>query len=266
MSKQGPTLQEYRKMSASELKRINKDALVKAIAESTESDEESGLLQELRVIHKGQEELKGMIDNFMARLISLESAVEDMKRNERWKPEVDAHETRIAALERTIETELKENRVALERQQKYLEDMDSKERGKNLIIVGLSESDGEDQDVGKVKAILTSLEAGDGELEIKRLGTKAENSRRPILVTVASKKIRDDLVKKARTSKSQLLKDIRVKRDTHPSIRREWGRLHGVKMEEERKPENAAKTIAIDYKKRQVTCDNAVIASWNPVF
>jgi hypothetical protein len=39
-----------------------------------------------------------------------------------------------------------------------------------------------------------------------------------------------------------------------------------VKEEEEKKPENAAKTIAIDYKKREVTCDNAVIASWRPVF
>jgi hypothetical protein len=200
MSNQVPILQEYRKLSASELKKISKEALVKAIAESSESDEESDLLQKLRAIHQGQEELKGKIDNFMARLISLESAVEDMKRNEKWKPEVEAHETRIAALERTIETELKESRVALERQQKYLEDMGSKERGKNLIIIGLSESDGEDEDEGKVKAILTSLEAGGDEIGIKRLGTKAENSCRPVLVIVASKKIRDDLVKEARAS------------------------------------------------------------------
>jgi hypothetical protein len=204
--------------------------------------------------------------DYLARLISLESEVQELKKNEKWKPEVEDHENRIAALEKTINTELKESMVALENQQKYLEDMDSRERGRNLIVVGLSEVEDEEEDREKVKAILTSLEADDNETEIKRLGKKAENSVRPVLVIMASKKIRDDLVKKARTSKSQLLRDIRVKRDAHPSIRREWRRLHEVKEEEEKKPENAAKTIAINYKKREVMCDNAVIASWKPVF
>jgi hypothetical protein len=174
-------------------------------------------------------------------------------------------EQRVAELEGTIQTQNEEGRKILGQQQKFLEEIDCKERGRNLILVGLAEHESEEQDRVDTKAILDALEYKEN-YDIVRLGKKEENKTRALLVIVTSKSARDSLVTKARTCQNRALKDIRVKRDMHPALRNEWSRLFRIKEEEEKKPENAHAPIVMDFKKRQVKHGDRVLASWNPVF
>ena len=57
-----------------------------------------------------------------------------------------------------------------------------------------------------------------------------------------------------------------LKKDQHPSIRNEWGRLHAVVREEKAKAENAGCTISLDPKKREVLKDGTVIDQWRMSF
>ena len=58
-------------------------------------------------------------------------------------------------------------------------------------------------------------------------------------------------------------KDIYIKKDLHPAVRREWGRLHEVKATEQNRPENAGCQIVLD-SRREVTRDGVVIDKWSP--
>ena len=57
-----------------------------------------------------------------------------------------------------------------------------------------------------------------------------------------------------------------IKKDQHPFVRREWGRLHAVMKEEKAKPENASCTINIDPKTCGVLKDGIVIDQWRMSF
>ena len=56
---------------------------------------------------------------------------------------------------------------------------------------------------------------------------------------------------------------VYLKRDQHPSIRREWKRLYDVLKAELQKPENVGHHLVLDYKNKQVKRDNLVIDSWD---
>ena len=50
-----------------------------------------------------------------------------------------------------------------------------------------------------------------------------------------------------------------MKKDVHRVIRQEWKRLGDVETTEKAKPVNQGCTIRLDYKRREVTCDGAMI-------
>ena len=66
-----------------------------------------------------------------------------------------------------------------------------------------------------------------GQLTIKQLGDVQEGKCRPILVETESTTIRNRIVAHAKNLKDdgEQYKKIRVKKDTHPAVRREWKRL-----------------------------------------
>ena len=62
------------------------------------------------------------------------------------------------------------------------------------------------------------------------------------------------------------LSKVFIKKDQHPFVRREWGRLHAVMKEEKSKPENTGCNINLDPKKREILKDGVVIDQWRMSF
>ena len=81
---------------------------------------------------------------------------------------------------------------------------------------------------------------------------------RPILVTLedfTKRRLILEKSKELKTATSITIEDenldlskVFIKKDQHPFVRREWGRLHAVMKEEKSKPENAGFDINIDPK------------------
>ena len=92
-----------------------------------------------------------------------------------------------------------------------------------------------------------------------------QNNRRPILVTVASKIIRDNILQKTRQLKDagDEYNRVYVKKDVHPSIRKEWKRLFDAEKTEKERPENAGCVVHFDKRERKLYVDGNVIDSWN---
>ena len=86
-----------------------------------------------------------------------------------------------------------------------------------------------------MKEILRSLgevDTQDGLVtSMRRIGEAKDNKLRPILVSVSSGQQRNKIVDAARNNAA--LGNIRIKKDTSPAVRKEWGRLFKVKEEEE---------------------------------
>ena len=173
-------------------------------------------------------------------------------------------------------------------QMRFLETIDSKERGKNVIITGIVENSNlklekQVNDVisatGYVNANLLlneddndyGLFINEEKLSVKRLGkarTDADPTRpRAVLLQVTNKKVRDDIVACASTLKGKegYIK-IYIKKDVHPAIRKEQGRQRKRLYDEKNNPQNADKTIVFDWKRRVIICDEKIIDRFCPNF
>ena len=144
--------------------------------------------------------------------------------------------------------------------------MDRKERECNIVILGVPEGaealDGATSDNAKVKKVWEAAGITCNIKSSKRIGNPEK--RRPILVVVNSREDRDAALDKAKTLKDkEVYKRIFVKRDTHPSVRAEWTRLHEVVRREKDNPDNAACDIKLDYRARKVFKDGSVIDQWS---
>lgn len=168
-----------------------------------------------------------------------------------------------------LKAQLAQQGQVLKQQQMFLEKIDAKERGNNLILMGIPEGTflGADADAEKMQNVLELLDdegmASEGVItSVKRLGASESGKIRPILATATSKEMRNKIVNVARSKNQGVLADIRVKKDVDPSVRAEWKRLFESKEAEEKKAENAGHRIELDMRKRQVTRDGQVIDSW----
>ena len=159
----------------------------------------------------------------------------------------------------------------LEQQQRFLEQLDAKDRAKNLVITGVSEDQNlqdAENDRDKCNIIFQKIEVKNLHYELRRIGKAAEGRSRPILITLRSAKDREDVLGKTRKLKQagDEFKKIYVKKDQHPAVRKEWKRLFDAKREEEGKPENVGVTITMDTKQRVLRRNNIVIDRWKPSF
>ena len=159
----------------------------------------------------------------------------------------------------------KQNEV-ISKQQVFLEQLDRKERECNLVILGVPEGaealDGATEDNAKVKKVWEVAGITCSIKSSKRIGNPEK--RRPILVVVNSREDRDAALDKAKRLKDmEIYKRIFVKRDTHPSVRAEWTRLHEVVRREKENPDNALCDITLDYRARKVYKNGSVIDQWN---
>ena len=159
----------------------------------------------------------------------------------------------------------------LELQQSMVENLDRKNRESHIIITGVQEDqplDGSNNDDDKCKKILEKIGCAEDASSVKsvrRLG-KADNKKRPMLVVGTSVEWRNKVMDNANKLKTSgnTYKEIIIKKDVHPAVRREWWRLHTTKESEEKRPENVGHKISIDYMRRVVLRDDVVIDQWSP--
>ena len=96
---------------------------------------------------------------------------------------------------------------------------------------------------------------------------------RPLLVKTANKQMRDSLLEEAKKLKDKEdgvplaqkvgYDSVYVKKDIHPSVRREWKRLRDLVDTEKVKPANQGCDIKLDPKTRTVTRNGVVIDRWH---
>lgn len=174
----------------------------------------------------------------------------------------------------TLKKEYDTLKETVQFQQRTLERLDAKERSTNVVLMGIEEDkelDGSTTDMEKCKKVFSQIECDkDNVVEVKRLGKEADDrKKRPLLVVLKTSKNRDDVLKNSSKLKEKApvrYKDIYIKKDLHPAVRREWGRLHEVKTTEQNRAENAGCQIVLDFKKREVTRDGVVIDKWSPTY
>lgn len=177
-------------------------------------------------------------------------------------------------------TELQEqvNKQAeiITKQQRFLENIDRKERECNLVLYGVPDEnvslDGSTTDDRKIHKIWEETGASNEVRAVRRLGNRNSEANtgrdrryRVMLVTLASREDRDDVLNKAKRLKegTDMYKKIYIKKDVHPSVREEWKRLREAEKKEKEKPENVGCNIYFNARERKLYKDGVVIDSWS---
>ena len=194
------------------------------------------------------------------------------------RPRVEQIESKVEHLEKEWLTQ----RKIINNHQKFLESLANKDRQCNLIITGVMEHENTSNDISpeeretpdsyenrKVTEIMNILLPEDlGDLVIERIGNP-ETARKPRPIRV---KLKLSIIRNKICSNSKLLKDkhgfdkIYVKKETHPSIRKENARIYKLVKTEEERPENQGCNIFYGWKTRVVKKDDVIIDRFNPLF
>lgn len=161
--------------------------------------------------------------------------------------------------------------AVIEQQQRFMEQLDARDRSHNLIITGVKENQNlrtATTDREKCNMIFGMMDLPEMQFDEKRLGKQVEGRARPILVTLKPGEDRNKILSNTKKLKQSGddFKDIYVKKDTHPAVRKEWKRLFDAKREEEQKAENAGVAITMDFKQRALLRDGVIIDKWRPSF
>ena len=212
---------------------------------------------DLSIVKHDVQNLRSEMNDVQTRVTSLEHTVDPMQ-------EIP---DKVANLERSLADMFK----AMEFQQRFLEGTDARLRGRNLIFLGVSESNTVmgDSDADRVKTIIqkTGFTEDLGEVSVKRLGTSGGARARPLHVTVTSHDIQYKILTKASSLKNiDGYKEIFIRRDTHPTIRKEINRLLQREKDEKDSASNAGCEINYDRKERVLRRDGEVIDKFRPSF
>lgn len=239
------SMNDLRKMPRTQLARINKEDLIESILAAPDPSET-------------------LVQDLMERLNALASEVKELRKD------VAAPDSYINKRYDELKAQVDKQADILAKQQRYLEVLDRKERENNLIVTGVpdeSESlEGGTSDEDKLRNIWAKVGVNEEIQSHRRLGERGDrNQRRAILVTVASKIVRDKILEKTRKLKDagDEFNRIYVKKDVHPSIRKEWKRLFDAEKTEKERPENAGCVVRFDKRERKLYVDKNVIDSWN---
>lgn len=167
---------------------------------------------------------------------------------------------------------LKENganlHTAMKKQRSFIEQLDAAQRANKLIITGIPEEhpleSAATTDEEKCALIFRKIGCTPDIHDVCRLGKKREqgDTCRPVKVTLVKPSERQHILESAPQLASHIspFDQMRIKRDTHPAVRAEWTRLHEVLKKE--KVGNHGLTVAMDYKKREVTRNGTPIDSF----
>ena len=240
------SMADLRTMDRTKLKAINKDGLIDIILSVVENDTQPPQQDErLNQIASDVAELKQM-------LVSPNSPIG----------------RKFAEMQVQIDKQAE----TILQQQRFLEELDRRGRETKLVVLGVPEEDemlqGAATDDDKLKKIWSTVEEPFRVSSHRRLGRREGTRKRPILVIVESKDVRDSVKTKASKLKNagDQFKRIYIKRDEHPSVRNEWKRLRAAEAQEKERPENLGCTIRLDTRERRLYKDGVVIDRWNPQY
>ena len=165
---------------------------------------------------------------------------------------------------------------AVTQQQRFLEELDSDRRAKNLIVIGVPENDlavngtTASTDREKINLVFGAINCGNPNIvSIQRLGKVNPERARPLKVVLSSAEERQDTIasaSKLSESTIKVLKEMKIKKDVHPAIRKEFGRLFESERNEKAKPENAGKDVVFDKRRRLLLVDGEVVDRYKPSF
>lgn len=244
------SLSDLRKMQKSQLTKINKEDLIDSIL-AAQKDEPPALKiieEKLSVVMTEMAELKRVItspEGFIAK--------------------------KITELQERVD---KQGEI-IAKQQRFLENVDRKEREMNVVVLGLPDEnealDGATTDDEKLARVWGKIGVEIVECEHRRLGRVNDDGgrrNRPLLLTIRNRDVRSRILASAKHLKTagEKYSRIYVKKDVHPSVRREWQRLREVEAREKERPENVGCEIRLDTRQRKLFRDDDVIDSWNPQF
>lgn len=238
-------MSELKKMQRTQLGRLTKEDLIDSIMATPQSSE------------GGMEEVTNRLGVLITEVTELRKAI-------------TARDSEINKKFDQMQQQIDKQAYIIEKQQRFLEAVDRKERENNLVITGVPDEgeslEGSTTEESKLEKIWTKLGADYQVKGHRRLGSQgSDNRRRPVLVTLESKACRDQVLERA----SQLkqvggeFQKIYVKKDIHPSIRKEWKRLRDAEKREKERPENAGCVIRLDTRERKLYRDGEVIDSWS---
>lgn len=163
---------------------------------------------------------------------------------------IEKVENRVTKLESENEKLLK----ILTNQQKYLESLDAGERQRNAVVLGLPEKEMGNDDTARMTEVWKAI-GGENDavgVTMKRLGNEVDGRNRPILITFPDVLTKNRVLEKAKKLKTyegtnkRTLNKVFIKKDRHPTWRKEHARLNKVVREEKEKPENADANIFYD--------------------
>lgn len=235
-------------MQRGQLTRINKDELIEIIL--AEQAEEAPALRAL------DEKLSAV----MAEVAELRTAL-------------TSPESLFTKKFTELQTKINKQAEIIASQQRFLEMLDRKEREMNVVVLGLPEEgealDGAVTDAEKLTRVWDKMEVGAVECQHRRLGAESGGERkRPLLLTLRDKDTRLRVLangKKLKTAGDNYT-GIYVKKDVHPSVRKEWKRLRDAEAREKERPENVGCVIRLDTRQRKLYRDDDVIDCWNSQF
>lgn len=172
-----------------------------------------------------------------------------------------------------LQTKIDKQAEIIASQQRFLEMLDRKEREMNVVVLGLPDEgealDGAVTDTEKLARVWEKMEVGAVECQHRRLGAVGDGGRkRPLLLTIQDKDTRLRVLangKKLKTAGGNYTR-IYVKKDVHPSVRREWKRLRDAEAREKERPENVGCVVRLDTRQRKLYRDEDVIDCWNSQF
>lgn len=209
-----------------------------------------------------------LLDDILGKMSIYEEKLENINRNFlTYKSETDEKIEKMYSI--------------MTQQQSFIEYLEGKERLKNMIITGVEETPNSlgENDNMKVMSIINATGYGNGddkleipikndEIEIKRLGEQKVGKIRPIWIQVTNNKVRNKIIEKAKNLKSKgtIYQKIYIKKDTHPAVRKENGRLRQREKDERELPENQGVEILYDFKKRVLLRNGLVIDRYSPKY
>lgn len=180
----------------------------------------------------------------------------------------------------SIEKENQDLRLMVGQQQTFLEQVDANQRASNIILLGLSEDDDlidgdevAESDMEKARLTLDKIGSDADIQDVQRLGaepTAADHPQRPrpLKIKLVRASERPEIIENAPQLRALPVpfRNLIIKKDTHPLVRKEWARLHQVANDEKAKPGNIGHTITIDFKAREVKRDGITIDNFKNPF
>ena len=255
------SIEDVRLLSATEITKLTNPQLKTALAtivasynsnENTSGPTNADILKELHDIKKDLKELN-----------SLKEEVTDLRN------EIKDLQTENKELKR----ENSDVFSILHNQQIFIESVEQEKRQCNLIINGVPEAAdniGRD-DYEKIKSILRAAgcTVDVSDVPAQRLGVQDQRGKRPLKLTLKTKKDRDIIVGcgknlKQGANSGSAFSAIYLRKDVHPIIRKEHFRLRN--RENEEKTNNPQARVEYDHVRRVLLRDGLVIDRFSPKY